>query len=316
MKLFENVHLIEGEVGGRPLWLPLLIGEWKVLLLDTGCAGDVHKIVLPTLKKLGVAPEALSLVINTHCDLDHQGGNHRIKQAAPRALLCCGDPDREQIESPESIFALRYDAYRPEGIFYDGKAREWIMNALGEPQPVDLTFRGGERLRLGPGWEAEILHLPGHSHGHLGVLDLKHRALFAGDAIHGSIYLNLEGKPALCPTYLHVRDYRQTIRSIEGLDIDLYSGCHWPVKRGSEIAQFCAESGTFVAQAERLLLDALRRPKTLKELCFEVGPELGDWPEPVNSELCYAFSGHLRQLETEGRIEARPGSQPRTYMTK
>jgi len=313
MKLFENVYLLEGEVGGRPLYLPLLVGECKTVLVDSGCAWDPDKLILPSLANLNLGPAALSLIINTHCDLDHQGGNYRLKQAAPQTLLCCGDADREQIESPQVIYRLRYDAHRADGIFYNGPARKWIQEALGRPQPVDLTFLGGERLRLGPDWEIEIQHLPGHSHGHLGVLDLKHHALFGGDAIHGEVYLNVKGDPALCPTYLHVRAYRQTIRFIEDLGLELYSGCHWPVKRGPEIVEFCNESRNFVKTAERLLLEAMRRPKTLEELCFEVGPKLGDWPEAVNAELCYAFGGHLRQLETDGRIRLKRGSKPPTY---
>jgi glyoxylase-like metal-dependent hydrolase (beta-lactamase superfamily II) len=316
MKLFDNVYLLEGEVGGRPLWLPLLVGEWKVLLLDTGCASDVGNLILPLLAKLGLGPSRLSVIINTHCDLDHQGGNHALKQAAPQALLCCGDADREQIESPEAIYRLRYDAYRAQGVFYDEPTRKGIMDALGRPQPVDLTFQGGERLRLGPDWEVEILHLPGHSHGHLGVLDLKHRTLFGGDAIHGAVYLNLKGEPALCPTYLHVAAYRQTIRFIQHLDLDFYSGCHWPIKRATQIPEFCAESRDFVDRAERLLLEALRQPKTFKDLCFEVGPTLGSWPEKVNSELCFAFGGHLRQFETEGRINVLDDTKPRRYVKK
>jgi glyoxylase-like metal-dependent hydrolase (beta-lactamase superfamily II) len=221
--------------------------------------------------------------------------------------------DREQIESPAALFQIRYDAYRPQGIFYDAETRQGIMASLGEAQAVDLTFRGGERLRLGPDWEVEILHLPGHSRGHLGLLDLKHRALFAGDAIHGSVYLDVHGKPALCPTYLYVPAYLQTIRFIEHLSLDGYCGCHWPVKYGPEIKAFCEESRQFVDQAERLLLEALKQPKTLKELCFEVGPKLGGWPVPVNAELSAAFAGHLHKLEDKGAIQTVAGRDPKAY---
>ncbi len=236
-----------------------------------------------------------------------------MKRAAPHALLCCGDADREQVESPEVIYAQRYDAYHGQGIFYDSEKRHGLMECLGEPQAVDLTFRGGERLRLDREWEVEIVHLPGHSRGHLGVLDRKHSALYGGDAIHGSVYLDRQGKPALCPTYLYVPPYLQTIRFIEHLGLSVYCGCHWPVKRGKEIQDFCVESRLFVERAEALLLEALRQPKTLKELCFEVGPKLGSWPASVNAELAFAFSGHLDKLEREGRIEEIVSSSPKAY---
>lgn len=314
IELFGGVHLLQGVVGGRPLTLTLLVGTDQSVLMDTGCAQDVEGLILPALDELGLAPGRLSFILNTHCDLDHVGGNHGIKQAAPHALLCCGDADREQVESPEALYARRYDAYRRDhGIYYEGATRDWILSSMGGAQPVELTFRGGERLRLGPGWEVEIVALPGHSRGHLGVLDRRHRALYAGDAIHGAVMLDLEGRPAMGPTYLYVDQYLDTIRLIENLDIDTYAGCHWPVKRGEEIAAFCAESRRYVEQAERLILEALAAsPRTLRELCLELGPKLGGWPAAVNSEHCYAFCGHLSRLEGQGRIE-QLGGHPARY---
>ena len=315
-ELFPGVFLLQGVVGGRPLRLPLLVGAQRALLLDTGCASDVEGFILPALRELGLNPSRLGLIINTHCDLDHTGGNHGLKQVAPQALLCCGDADRQQIEDPQAMYALRYDAYRRDhGICYEGASGDWIHSSLGQAQPVDLTLRGGERLRLAPDWEVEVVHLPGHSRGHLGLLDRKHRALYAGDAIHGSQIPDLEGRPALGPTYLYVDQYLDTIRFIENLDIDYYVGCHWPVRRGAEIAAFCAESRGYVEQAERLIIAAMAAPKTLKELCLEVGPRLGSWPEAVNLEHCYAFGGHLQRLLGLGRI-ADLGDSPRRYQAQ
>lgn len=315
-ELFAGAYLLQGLVGGRPLRLPLLVGTERALLVDTGCAGDVEGFILPALRQLGVGPDKLGFVLNTHCDLDHTGGNRGLKEFAPRALLCCGDADREQIEDPQVMFARRYDAYRADhDLFYDPGAREWILTSLGQAQAVDLTLRGGERLRLSPDWEVEVVHLPGHSRGHLGVLDRRHRTLFGGDAIHGAQIPDLEGKPALGPTYLYVDQYLDTIRLIENLGLEQYSGCHWPVKRGAEIAAFCAESRSYTEQAGRLLLEALAAPQTLQELCLGVGPKLGPWPEAVNSEHCYAFGGHLQHLLNHGRI-ADLGGRPRRYQAR
>ena len=58
----------------------------------------------------------------------------------------------------------------------------------------------------------------------------RNRVLFGGDAIQGSVYLDVTGKPALCPTYLYPESYLQTCQLIEHLDIDYYVSCHWPIK--------------------------------------------------------------------------------------
>lgn len=290
-KLFDSVYLLEGQVGVRPLYLPVLRGKEGALLLDTGCAEHVESLILPGFAELGIHQEDVRFVINTHPDSDHVGGNAGIKRWAPRTLLCCGDADRHLIDDPRELFRHRYDAYRQHGVFYADATAKNIHRDLGDAQPVDLTFRGGERIRLEPDWEVEVLHLPGHSKGHLGVLDLRNRVLFGGDAIQGSVYLDVTGKPALCPTYLYPESYLQTCQLIEHLDLDYYVSCHWPIKKDREIAEFCDESRAFVERTELLLKS--QGLTDLREACLTLGPQLGKWPDPVHLELAYAMAGHL-----------------------
>jgi glyoxylase-like metal-dependent hydrolase (beta-lactamase superfamily II) len=290
-QLFDGVYLLEGQVGVRPLYLPVFRGDYGLLLLDTGCAEHVDGLILPGFAELGIKPDDLRFVVNTHPDSDHVGGNAGIKRWAPRALLGCGDADRKMIDDPAELFRIRYDAYRRYGVFYPEHVANNIRRDLGEAQPVDLTFRGGERIRLSRDWELEVLFLPGHSKGHLGLLDHRHRALFGGDAIQGSVYLDVTGKPALCPTYLYPETYLQTCQFIEHLDIESYVSCHWPIKKAQQIAEFCQETRAFVQRAERLLksTDII----DLKKACLKLGPQLGNWPESIHLELAYALAGHL-----------------------
>ncbi len=315
-RLFDQVDLIEGTTGGRPLRLPLLKGEDRTMLLDTGAASHVDGLIKPALDEVGLSPDDLSIILVTHPDFDHQGGNAALKREAPHALLACGDADRPLVEVPEVIYERRYDAYREKHKHhYDEDTKEFIMDELGAYQPVDLTFSGGEKLRLSDDWAVEIVSLPGHSRGHLGVLDRKHRALYGGDAIHGSVYLDTDGKPALCPTYLHVQPYLDTIRFVEHLEIDTYSGCHWSVKTGDEIRAFCEESRRFVRRLEALIVQTVQESggMTLTELCRDLGPKMGDWPEDVHDEMCYAVAGHLRDLTDRGRLTEHDESRPVEY---
>jgi len=314
-KLFEGVYLLNMQVGARPLRLPLLVWPGGAMLLDTGCAHHVDQAVVPAMRSIGVQPSDLRWIINTHCDSDHQGGNHAIKKLAPRAMLCCGDADRTQIESPDAIYSQRYDACRQtHDHYYPSQIHAAIMKDLGFAQPVDLTFTGGEILRLSHDWTLEVIRLPGHSDGHLGLLDHKHRALYGGDAIHASGYLDVDGAPAMGPTYLRPQPYLSTISLIEHLDIDCYVGCHWPIQQGEDIKRFCGESRQFVELAERLALQAISKsPATLNELCTQLSPALGNWPAAMGFELSYPLRGHLDDLETRGLIERIPSSYPARY---
>jgi len=305
-QLFDDVYLLEGEVGGRPLQLVYLKGESNTLLMDTGCGHDPSKFIAPQISQAGGDVTELSWILNTHPDLDHIGGNHEMKQFAPKAMLACGQPDQRVCQDFDSLMRYRYDVYRANHqIFYEGEALAWLHAESGEPEPIDVTFRGGEHIRLGPGCEVELLAVPGHAKGHLAVYDPAHHALYGGDAIQGRGYPGLDGVMKLGPTYENVDDYLGTIRLIENLPITTYVGCHWPMKQNAEVVEFCRESRDFVDCANRVLLEQLATPHSLRQLCTALGPALGEWPRTADLELVYALHGHLRQLLERQLITAR-----------
>jgi glyoxylase-like metal-dependent hydrolase (beta-lactamase superfamily II) len=314
MEIAPGIHLISGMVGVRPLQLYLLTGKMRCILVDTGCAHHPNEIVFPYLRQFGLHPHQIDMVINTHCDMDHCGGNSALKSANPNVEITCGEQDRALVENPQLMWDLRYNAYfKDHGIHYDATTRAEIFNAMGNPQPVDLTWSGGERIDLGDEWYVEIHHTPGHSSGHLAILDLRSRTLLSGDAVHGSMYPDLQGQPSLCPTYLEVDSYVSTIRYLESLQIDCLAGCHWPLQHGKAVGQFLAESLEFVDRAESAVVASLRQnPEglTLRDLISNVGPSLGAWPRRMDAELVYAIDGHLKLLLAEGRIVADRGVRP------
>jgi NAD(P)-dependent dehydrogenase (short-subunit alcohol dehydrogenase family)/glyoxylase-like metal-dependent hydrolase (beta-lactamase superfamily II) len=318
MEIAPGIHLIEGTVGGRPLQLFLLRGADRTVLLDTGCAPDPEGLILPFLAGLGLTPRDVDLVINTHSDLDHSGGNAAFRRLSPAALLTCGEADRALIEDPQVMYARRYNAYAgPHGIEYDDATRGWIMGMLGEAQPVDFTWRGGETLRLGPEWTVEIRSVPGHSPGHLAVFDPRSRTALVGDAVHAGGYQTTEGAWAMGPTYLHVESYLQTIAALRQWDAHILAGCHWPVQVGERaVAAFLNESEQFVERADSALIAQLaHRPggATLRELLLAVGPQLGDWPRSADMELVFALAGNMERLASQGSIAADRSEQPGRY---
>jgi glyoxylase-like metal-dependent hydrolase (beta-lactamase superfamily II) len=200
----------------------------------------------------------------------------------------------------------RYDVYRQDHqIFYDKTTVEWIKAHTGPPLDADLTVRGGEHLRLGPDWEVEVLAVPGHAKGHIAIYDSQHHALYGGDAIHGSVYLGLDGTAKLCPTYTDIDDYLATIQLIEHLPIETYVGCHWPIKRNGEIENFCKESRDFVEKADALVLSLLQQPHSLREICQQLCTQLGEWPRTVDLELVYALEGHVRRWVQRGKLRSK-----------
>ncbi len=290
----------------------MFVGD-NILLLDTGESDTPESVIAPYFKEQRLSLDRLTLAVNTHADADHHGGNGRLTQIAPRVLLACGDADREAIENPDRLFNARYNQWIPEhgyGLGMFPEAAAWVRRMTGEPRRIDLTLQGGESLAISDKHAVRVLHVPGHSNGHLAFYDPLNRAVYVGDALHGMHCPSAAGKPSLPPAYFSVLAYLATIQLIESLEIDwIYSG-HWPAYHLGDTKVFLGECRRFVRMAEdqvRLALSRSNNGLTLGDCIAECGPRLGDWPENNRWLLMYPFHGHLSLMESNGEVERVSG---------
>jgi glyoxylase-like metal-dependent hydrolase (beta-lactamase superfamily II) len=320
MEILDGVHRIDAEVAGRPLHLFLFRGE-RNLLLDAGSASTVTDTLLASLGKLGLGPHDIDLLVITHSDFDHQGGAHALATSNPELRIACGALDEELVSDPDAIVARRYDAYRLDhGIGYDEETTAWIREMCGQAQPVDAVFTGGETIDLGGGAVLRVLHVPGHSPGHLAVQDTRTGALFSGDCVQGSVYLGLDGTRKLCPTYTDIDPYLATLELIEALGPSELHGCHWPAARGGEVSAFLDESRRYVEHVDGLVAESFAEAPgglTLRELIEAVNERLDEpWEPGIAQELVYSLHGHAERQavhagrNAEGRIVYRIDGAP------
>lgn len=310
MELYPGVHQIASLFGGRNLYQYLFVGERMTVLLDSGVADTPEQVIFPYMEQIGLRPQQLTLAITMHADLDHQGGNAALRAASRHTLLACHRDDRKLIESPEALYCLRYDHLHADcGV----AAPEEMMPHAGRPTAIDVLFSGGETLRLGPDWELQVWHVPGHSDGHLTLYDPKHRAAFSSDAVQGRGNFNADGSMAFGPTYYAVDAYLNTIQFLESMPIEhLYSG-HWANAHGTEVADFLRVSRIFVERMEELLpvcLDRHPGGATLAELIAGLAPRMGDWPAPANWLFMWAVYGHLVRQEQRQKVARVAGAHP------
>ncbi len=309
MELYPGAFQIQSDFGGRNLFQYLLAGQ-RLVLLDSGISTTPETTILPFMERQGIDPAALSLLITTHPDMDHQGGNAVMRRAAPSALLACGEEDRTLVSDPQQLYSLRYNYLRSHhGVGFD----ERPPAEAGARSNVDIGFRGAERIALDQGWDLEVLHVPGHSRGHLALYDRAHASAFVSDAIHGHGCPKIDGSMALPVTYYYVDVYLSTLRRFEDLKIEhLYSG-HWPNMHGQEVSDFLADSRRTVDRLDRRILSALAASPqglTLKQLIGEVGQEFPEWPRETLDLAMFAVHGHLERLEQAGRLRASKDSVP------
>jgi len=309
MELYRNVYQVGSLFGGRNLFQYLFVGD-NVVLVDTGIATTPEQVIFPYMDGLRLKPEKLTLAITTHADLDHQGGNDAIKRASPRTGLACGEADRALVEDPRTLFDQRYNYLREEhDVGFDPEPGP----EAGRPRRMDLTFGGSERLRLQDDWDLEVLHVPGHTRGHLAMYDPKNKTVFAGDAIHGRGCPKAEGGIAIPVTYYYVDIYLSTLRFFESLEITrLYSG-HWPTMEGEEVKDFIAESRQTVELFDRVILASLSKHAsglTMKELIDAVAQAAGDWPPDTRTLAMFSVKGHMDRLQEMGKARLVSRTRP------
>jgi glyoxylase-like metal-dependent hydrolase (beta-lactamase superfamily II) len=330
MEVLPGVHQIAMVYHGRPLHLYLLIYGGDSLLMDTGDAGVPATEILPYFQKIGFDPRKLRYVMLTHPDLDHVGGAYAVREAAPQAQFLCGTLDREQVETPEALGRLRARAhYYWHGLGPDdAKLAEFVrMAGGGGPLAVaeerKLTFHatldGGEILTLG-GKELRILHLPGHSQGHLGVYLPWERAAIIGDAVHGTANRYTDGRAAFACTYMYVDAYLGTIDQLQGMGLDRLYSCHWAdCTDRAMVDHFLDLSRAYARRAEGAILETVRAAGTagltLRDVCVRAKGELGDWPAEKDMETRSMACGHLQRLTTWGMVRTTD-DRPTRYVAE
>lgn len=202
----SNAHLLQGE---RPV------------LVDSGAPGDGRKIAA-ALRRLGVEPGQLALVVLTHGHADHAGGSVELRElsGAPIAL--------HPADAPTAARG-RNDPLHPTSL----TAR--LMRPLVDPpfppftadialdQPLDLRTHG---------IAGRVEPLPGHTPGSVVVL------LDSGDALVGDLLRggHLAGavRPALPLEHYYAQDrgaVRAALEHVLDLGVDrLFLGHGGPVR--------------------------------------------------------------------------------------
>ncbi len=314
----DGIHRIEFPFAGRLASCWLLVGEEAAALVDTGVRATPRDHVLPYLERVGVAPERIAWVIASHADLDHHGGHGAMRALAPAATFACHPADRAMVEDPRRLFADRYDGFRDgHGIAEPESTLEWCLTEA-EGTATDAELTGGERLDLGGGWQVEVVHMPGHSQGHLALLDPRSGAAIVQDAVLGDGLPGLDGRLVAPPTYRFVDDYLATIELLERLAPSHLLTAHYPLMDAEEGARFvalsrgCAER---IEQAVRARLAARPDGLTTAELVEAIGPEAGPWPEAARAGLVFPVAGHVERLAAQGAVQARQdGGAPRWHL--
>lgn len=196
----------------EPHVAPLLRSNiWHVRARDRDLLIDGGLGLVPLRPALEEEPGRSVLFVATHGHRDHIGSAHEFEQVYAHPL------EARQIETAADDLPLDVERWSEEmhvGFESQGySCRCGLFSALpsagfdpaaAEARPAAVTrlLSEGDVIDLGDR-AFEVLHLPGHSPGSIGLYDPRARVLFSGDAIYdGPLLAMIEGSnlAAYCGT--------------------------------------------------------------------------------------------------------------------
>lgn len=142
----------------------ILIKDQLPTLIDTGFGSDT-KSTEELIKEVGVSPDKIHLIVNTHYHSDHVGGNYYLQKNY-------GIP----------IAAHKWEADLINTCDPEACSAEWLDQPV-EPYRVNIKLADNDEISTGSR-TLRVLHTPGHTLGHISLYEPEEEILICGDLFH------------------------------------------------------------------------------------------------------------------------------------
>jgi glyoxylase-like metal-dependent hydrolase (beta-lactamase superfamily II) len=281
VEVAPGIHRVESSLGVRFMAQYVLAGADRTLLVDTGLRHTPGETLGPYLEGIGLRLDDLDDVLISHADNDHSGGNRALRDLHPQARFACHELDRRWIESNDAMVAENYLWHESYGFDEPDEAgRAELKESCGGDAPIDEGLRGGETIRLDDDWRVEVMHLPGHTFGHIGVWDPRSRAAIVIDAVLERGIYDRGGSLLIPPRVYDLGAYRSTIRRLRSLEPELLLTAHYPLMDAAAGLDFLDRSLAFTDEVVRAVEQEMADGATeLWPLTQRLDERFGPYPE-------------------------------------
>ncbi|HUR68104.1 MAG TPA: MBL fold metallo-hydrolase [Candidatus Thermoplasmatota archaeon] len=271
----DGVGMIAPPAGYHGATSMVLDEGTDVLLVDAGLDPAMRRKLSPHV----------DVCLLTHCHAPHAHGARDFREVwAPKseARAMFGVED----------FLVTYGVGRRDHDLVAGALRRTGY----EPSPVHKQFRAGGIIKLEKS-EWRLLATPGHSQGHVALLDEKRHILFAGD-------LDGEGPPWYGYPTSDPSDLERTASMLADVPVAVLLTSHQPPrKRG--IKPLFRQMAESIRERDRTILAAMETPRTLDELTDVglLGPKATDPVQRYHQRVM--VEKHLARLMEKDFAAAR-----------
>ena len=196
MEKINNVYCIEGVMADSNSYLidnTDSDSEYNYILVDAG-TGQSNSNLFSNLKEIGIEPDDIDLIVNTHCHYDHVGGNDFF----PNAKIAIHKIDAIALRDPESELTVSS-----------------LFGAIVRRHDVDIELEDGDKIA-----NFEVLNTPGHTKGGISLYDGE--ILISGDTIfsNGGVgRMDIGGDP---------EDMKASLMRLKALDVKYLLPGHGP----------------------------------------------------------------------------------------
>lgn len=309
-QLYPNIYRLRIPLPKNPLKelnCYVIAGKERSLIIDTGFnRPECEEALLGGIAELGIALDRTDVLL-THRHSDHTGLAHLLEERGARVFA--GRAEQE---------AIRKMAGGEAWVNMNEKARllgleEYGITVDDHPgyryRPLPLAacrpLAEGDRLSYG-GYDFEVVDIPGHTPGHIGLYEAEHKLFFCGDHILFTITPNI--------TFWDFRQdslaqYFASLRKVAALPIELLFTAHRELvsnhlARIEELLQHhekrLAEVMAIMAQGEQTA------SRTAAQMHWDIRAR--SWEDFPKAQKWFATgeaAAHLEYLVNQGRLQRR-----------
>lgn len=191
-----------------------------VHVIDPGWDSDANWHAFETvLAGLGRGIHDVTTVTVTHLHPDHLGMAERVR-AASGAVVALHREEQDAIRelttpAPDEVALARFEAWGAPSDRHAELLDAVHRRGAWKPFTADRLLDDGDLLDI-PGLELRVLHTPGHTTGHIAVLDAGRRLAFTGDLLLPNQFpgIGLGGTPDADP----IEDYLRSLARVSAFD--------------------------------------------------------------------------------------------------
>lgn len=318
-EVFPNIYVNEIPLPKNPLKILnsyIILSEDRAMIIDTGFnLPECKEALLQGVKELNIDLTKTDVVL-THMHVDHSGLADLLWGLGSKVYI--GEKDGKLLDnfrtSPEGVLLQISKAFNLAKEILDMERNEFD---IVPKELFDYTsLKEGETLQIGD-YIFEIIDIPGHTPGHIGLYEKKHKLFFGGDLILNEVTPNI--------TYWNdeldsLGAFLASLKKIEEMDIEVVFSAH-----RSKVTNYRQRIKEIVAHHEGRLQEIKTILQPRKRTVIETASlmhwdlKYDDWDKFPLAQKWFAAGeamSHLEHLVFLGEVERVREDNETYYLLK